>query len=127
MRAEKVKELLAEGKTADEILANDVARQSVIPRMLQEMQNQNVTYAVIDGFPIPEQKVPVITLDFRPWEIVLATDGYLFLCPTLAESEAKLAQQRQEEVSRLATILSTTAPTFASRSKKSRRRHLLSF
>lgn len=96
-RAEKVQELLAEGKTADEILADDTARQSVIPRMLQEMRNQNVTYAVIDGFPIPETRVPVITLDFRPWEIVLATDGYPFLCPTLAESEAQLAQQRHDD------------------------------
>ena len=107
MRAEKVKELLAEGKTADEILANDVARQSVIPRMLQEMQNQNVTYAVIDGFPIPEQKVSVLTLDFRPWEIVLATDGYPFLCPTLAESEAKLAQQRHDDPLNIGTFKAT--------------------
>jgi len=96
-RAEKIQELLAEGKTADEILADDTARQSVIPRMLQEMRNQNVTYAVIDGFPIPETRVSVITLDFRPTEIVLATDGYPFLCPTLAESEDKLAQQRRDD------------------------------
>ena len=96
-RAEKIQELLAEGKTADEILADDTARQSVIPRMLQEMRNQNVTYAVIDGFPIPEQKVPVVTLNFRPWEIVLATDGYPFLCPTLAESEARLQQQKEHD------------------------------
>ena len=93
-RAVKVQELLAQGKTADEILNNDEARASVIPRMLQEMQNQNRTYSVIDGFNIPEHHVPVIALDFRSWEIVLASDGYPFLCPTLDESEARLARQK---------------------------------
>ena len=97
MRAQKVKELLAEGKTPDEILADDQARAAIIPVMLQEMQNQNKTYAVIDGFPIPEARVPVITLDFRPWEIVLASDGYPFLCPNLAESEARLDEQRRND------------------------------
>ena len=97
LRAQKVKELLAEGKTPDEILSDDQARAAIIPQMLREMQNQNKTYAVIDGFPIPETHVPVIALDFRPWEIVLASDGYPFLCPTLAASEAKLDEQRRND------------------------------
>ena len=97
MRAGRVRQLLAEGKTADEILACDEARASVIPHMLQEMKNQNVTYAVIDGFPIPEHLVPVITLDFRPHEIVLASDGYPFLCGTLDESEARLRRQHETD------------------------------
>ena len=97
MRATKVKELLAGGKTQDELLTNDEARASIIPRMLDEMKNQNVTYSVVDGFPIPEQLVPVITLDFRPWELVFASDGYPFLCPTLEESESRLAHQRKSD------------------------------
>ena len=97
MRAVRVKELLAEGKTPEDILADDQARAAIIPEMLREMQQQNKTYAVIDGFPIPEARVPVITLDFRPWEIVLASDGYPFLCPTLAESEARLDEQRRND------------------------------
>ena len=64
MRAEKVKELLATGKTQEDILTNDEARAAIIPHMLQEMKNQNITYSVVDGFPIPEQLVPVLTLDF---------------------------------------------------------------
>lgn len=97
MRARKVYELLNEGKTIDEILADDTARASVIPQMLQEMQNQNKTYSVVDGFTIPEQHVPVLTLDFRPWEIVLASDGYPFLCSTLEQSEARLARQKETD------------------------------
>ena len=97
MRAVRVKELLAEGKTPEEILADDQARAAIIPEMLREMQQQNKTYAVIDGFPIPETRVPVIALDFRPWEIVFASDGYPFLCSTLAESEARLDEQRRND------------------------------
>ena len=97
LRAAKVQELLDEGKTPNEILADDQARAAIIPEMLRDMQNQNKTYAVIDGFPIPETRVPIITLDFRPWEIVLASDGYPFLCPTLAESEARLDEQRRND------------------------------
>ena len=97
MRATKVKELLAEGKTQEQLLTNDEARASIIPRMLEEMKNQNITYSVVDGFPIPEQLVPVITLDFRPWELVFASDGYPFLCTTLDESEARLAHQRETD------------------------------
>ena len=96
-RAERVRQLLADGKTADEILTDDMARATIIPQMLQEMQNQNKTYAVIDGFPIPETLVPVITLDFRPWEIVLASDGYPFLCSTLEASERRLAEQKASD------------------------------
>jgi glycerophosphoryl diester phosphodiesterase len=82
-------------KTA--FLTNDTARQQIIPRMKETMKEQNVSYAVIDGFHIPEQHVLIITLDFQPWEVILASDGYPFLCTTLAESEAQLQQQRNED------------------------------
>ena len=81
----------------DHFLTNDTARAAIIPFMLEAMKQQNKTYAVIDGFPIPEQHVPIITLDFQPWEIVLASDGYPVLCPTLEESEEKLAHQRAND------------------------------
>ena len=97
MRAKAVHQLLSEGKTADDILSDDQARVSIIPYMLQEMKNQNKTYAVIDGFAIPEQFVSVISLDFHPHEIVLASDGYPFLCPTLEESEQRLSHQRETD------------------------------
>ena len=95
MRAEEVKRLLATGITQDELRANDTARPVIIPRMLETMQQQNRTYAVIDGFHIPRQYVKVVTLDFRPWQVVLASDGYPFLRPTLDESERLLQRQRE--------------------------------
>ena len=97
MRAEEVKRLLAEGMTQDELLCNDIARQVMIPRMVESMKQQNITYSVIDGFPIARQAIKIIPLNFRPWDIVLASDGYPTLCPTLEESEQKLQEQREKD------------------------------
>ena len=96
MRAQEVRRQLQQGITQDELLRNDTARPLIIPRMIETMRQQNITYSVVDGFPIPRQHVRVITLDFQPSEVVLATDGYPFLCPTLAESEQHLRQQRSD-------------------------------
>ncbi|MBQ7512399.1 MAG: hypothetical protein IJU11_06620 [Prevotella sp.] len=97
MRAKEVERLLATGMTAEALCRNDIARPTIIPRMVETMKQQNVTYSVIDGFPIPRQHVRIIPLDFHPWELVLASDGYPFLCPTLAESEQRLRRQREED------------------------------
>lgn len=97
MRATEARRLLAAGTTQEELLSEDRARAVIIPRMLETMREQNVTYSVVDGFHIPRQHVRTVTLDFRPWEIVMATDGYPFLCPTLAESEQRLSRQREED------------------------------
>ena len=94
MRAKEVERLLNEGHTVDELCRNDIARPVIIPHMIETMRQQNITYSVVDGFPIPRQHVRTITLDFRPYEIVLASDGYPFLHPTLEESEAALQHQR---------------------------------
>lgn len=97
MRAEEAKRQLALGIPMDELLRNDTARPVIIPHMIETMRQQNIGYSVIDGFHIPRQHVRVIPLDFRPWEIVLASDGYPFLCPTLEESEQRLSRQRQQD------------------------------
>ena len=96
MRVKKVRELLAQGVPQKELLQpHDPARAVMIPTMLEVMQNQNVTYAVIDGFKIPEDRVRVIPLDFQKWEIVFASDGYPKLANTLEESETLLNYQRE--------------------------------
>ena len=70
------------------------AREAIIPHMIATMRQQNITYSVLDGFPVDESHAVILPLDFRPWTIVMATDGYPFLCPTLEESESRLQQQR---------------------------------
>jgi len=90
-------------------LTDDTARAAIIPRMIETMKQQNKTYSVVDGFPIPEDKVRVLTLDFQPWEIVLASDGYPFLEPTLEASEARLARQRTEDPLNIGDFKATKA------------------
>ena len=110
MRAQRVRELLAKGmKPSDLLQQSDPAREVMIPHMLEVMHNQNVTYAVVDGFPIPESKVPVIALGFEPFEIVLASDGYPFLCPTLEASEQRLQQQRDTDPLNIGSFKATKA------------------
>lgn len=110
MRADEVKRLLAHGHTVEELLLNDMARPTIIPAMLQYMhEGQNKTYAVIDGFDIPLNAVRQIALTFEPFELVLASDGYPTLCPTLAESEAALAQQLQTDPLNIGAFQATKA------------------
>lgn len=94
-------ELIRRGFTPQE------ARKTIEPLLIQAMlEGQNKTYTVIDGFPIYQKGVKVVSLnapqknvetdvaDSLPLptkEIVLASDGYPFLKPTLVESEEALA------------------------------------
>mgnify|MGYP002671878687 FL=1 len=94
-------ELIRQGFTPQE------ARKTIEPLLIQAMlEGQNKTYTVIDGFSIYQKGVKVVSLnapqknvetdvaDSLPLptkEIVLASDGYPFLKPTLAESEEALA------------------------------------
>lgn len=107
-RAETARRLIGSGEaTVESLRLNDIARQAILPRLITAMREQNKSYAVVDGFPIPMAKVRVVTLDFRPWEIVLATDGYPFLKPTLAESEAALKKQAEDDPLNIGTYKAT--------------------
>ena len=103
--AQKRVELIAQGLSPAE------ARKQIEPLLIKAMlSGQNQTYTVIDGFPIYREGVKIVALKMKlasssidtyfqehpkpvssPNEVVLASDGYPFLKPTLAESEAALA------------------------------------
>ena len=105
--AQKRVELIAQGLSPAE------ARKQIEPLLIKAMlSGQNQTYTVIDGFPIYREGVKIVALKMKPVsssietyfqehpkpvsspnEVVLASDGYPFLKPTLAESEAALAEQ----------------------------------
>lgn len=94
-------ELIRRGFTPQE------ARKTIEPLLIQAMlEGQNKNYTVIDGFPIYQKGMKVVSLNvpqknvetdvadslpFPTKEIVLASDGYPFLKPTLTESEEALA------------------------------------
>lgn len=78
----------------DGAIAHDYARDSIIPGLIASMQDENKAYAVIDGFPIYKDGIKVIHKpDGQDCDIVLASDGYPFLCQSLDKSEKKLARQ----------------------------------
>ena len=102
--AQKRVELIAQGLSPAE------ARKQIEPLLIKAMlSGQNQTYTVVDGFPIYREGVKIVALKMKPVsssietyfqehpkpvsspnEVVLASDGYPFLKPTLAESEAAL-------------------------------------
>ncbi len=97
--AEKRVALIRQGMTPAE------ARKAIEPLLVQAMlDGQNKSYTVIDGFPVYREGVKVVSGD---GEIVLASDGYPFLKPTLKESEEALARQLTEDPQNIKTFIAT--------------------
>ena len=128
--ARKRVELIAQGLSPAE------ARKQIEPLLIKAMlSGQNQTYTVIDGFPIYREGVKVVSVsdscsfqdsvpasDSVPCsdsvsasgaipssssEIVLASDGYPFLEPTLAASEAALAEQIANDPQNIRSFIAT--------------------
>ena len=128
--ARKRVELIEQG------LSPAVARKQIEPLLIKAMlSGQNRTYTVIDGFPIYREGVKVVsvsdsssvqesvpasdsvpcsdsasasdTIPSSSSEIVLASDGYPFLKPTLAASEAALAEQIANDPQNIRSFIAT--------------------
>ena len=89
------------------------ARRQIEPLLVEAMlSGQNKTYTVIDGFPIYREGVKVVSVSSSETvsassEIVLASDGYPFLKPTLAESEEALANQIANDPQNISCFIAT--------------------
>ena len=128
--ARKRVELIEQGLSPAE------ARKQIEPLLIKAMlSGQNQTYTVIDGFPIYREGVKVVSVsdscsvsdtvpasDSVPCsdsvsasgtffvsssEIVLASDGYPFLEPILAASEAALAEQIANDPQNIHSFIAT--------------------
>ena len=128
--ARKRVELIEQGLSPAE------ARKQIEPLLIKAMlSGQNQTYTVIDGFPIYREGVKVVsvsdsssvqdsvpasdsvpcsdsvsasgTIFVSSSEIVLASDGYPFLEPTLAASEASLAEQIANDPQNIHSFIAT--------------------
>lgn len=77
--------------TLEELRRYDISRDYVVPLIIDGMKKANKSYSVIDGFPVNIKKCKVYAdVDQDNTEIVLATDGYPRLYPTLKQSETYL-------------------------------------
>lgn len=90
---------LALGATQADIEASDPGRAFIGPFLQRQaiLQNspdslQRLAFAALDGFPVNMRQVKVHKVSKDVTEIVLASDGYPSLCPTLLRSEALLRQ-----------------------------------
>ena len=97
-RAERFEEEAArhEDMIVNGHLVHDYARDAILPELVRSMEGENKRYAVIDGYPVYRDGVKVIKLDGlakNDGEVVLASDGYPWLCATLEKSERKLRKQ----------------------------------
>lgn len=128
--ARKRVELIEQGLSPAE------ARKQIEPLLIEAMlSGQNQIYTVIDGFPIYREGVKVVsvsdsssvqdsvpasdsvpcsdsasasdTIPSSSSEIVLASDGYPFLKPTLAVSEAALAEQIANDPQNIRSFIAT--------------------
>ena len=81
------------------------ARRTIEPQLIKAMlEGQNRQYAVIDGTPIYMPGTRTIPVSRS---VVLASDGYPSLHPTLNDSEAALAQQLANDPQNIATFIAT--------------------
>ena len=99
-------------KLIEQGLSPAEARKQIEPLLIEAMlSGQNQTYTVIDGFPIYREGVKVVALKTKPVsspnEVVLASDGYPFLKPTLAASEAALAEQIANDPQNIRSFIAT--------------------
>lgn len=95
-RSRIAKRLLAGGMSVADLQRDDLSRQAILPHLVDTMKEENIGYSVIDGFPVPMDKTRLIDC-VGARTIVLASDGYPLLCPTLEESEKALALQLEND------------------------------
>ncbi|MCR4852966.1 MAG: hypothetical protein K5893_05195 [Prevotella sp.] len=90
-RSEYIKQALAKGERTEHFQQQDNGRKLIIPAIIESCKGQNKDFAVIDGFPISLKHVKIVDCQ-QASEIVMSSDGYPVLKPTLKETEAFLAE-----------------------------------
>lgn len=93
-RANLIKLALKQGMTTDQLADRDIGREAIVDDLVKAMrEGQNKQYIVIDGTPPAMQFAKSYRLGSARHDIVLASDGYPFLRPTLTDSEGALLLQ----------------------------------
>lgn len=86
-------------------MAPKEARRTIEPQLIKAMlEGQNRQYAVIDGTPIYMPGTRIIT---AAHSVVLASDGYPTLLPTLHESEEALAKHLATDPQNITDFVAT--------------------
>ncbi|MBM6991723.1 MAG: hypothetical protein I3J02_00400 [Prevotella sp.] len=110
-KAEEHPDMIVDGQ-----LIHDYARDEILPMLIESMNGQNKDYAIIDGYPIHRAGIRVVDVDACATELVLASDGYPFLRPTLRESEEALARQLRDDPYNILSFKATKGSMAGNRS-----------
>ncbi len=93
-RVNLIKLALKQGMTTDQLADRDIGREAIVDDLVDAMrEGQNKQYIVIDGTPPAMQFAKSYRLGSTHHDIVLASDGYPFLRPTLTDTEGALLLQ----------------------------------
>lgn len=95
-RAVIVEKALKEGADFKRLESNDIGRKGIINDLKALCNLQNKAFAVLDGTPVYRRGVRITDVS-KATTVVLATDGYPFLLPTLQGSEQALQQQLEAD------------------------------
>jgi len=96
-RSVLVHQMLKDGTySVEQLIEHDYGRDLIVDKIISSCRLQNLEFSVADGFDIPIEKTKRIDTK-GCHQIVLASDGYPFLYPTLVESESKLAELLHED------------------------------
>ena len=102
-----IKQMLSRGETdVASLQCRDIGRERIVHQIVRTCHDQNKEFAVFDGFDVATDKVKVLGVT-SPCEVVMATDGYPFLHPTLHDSESALIQQLSADLLCIHTFLAT--------------------
>lgn len=99
--------------TVDEIQANDPGRRIIQPHITRQVRYQNLdsqhplAYCMLDGEPVAERLIRIDPIAADTQQLILATDGYPELRPTLAASEAVLLDLLEQDPLCIGPLLGT--------------------
>lgn len=93
---------IIDGKSIEELIENDTGREYVLPLIrrqtkFQNTENEMFGFDTFDGFYKNSHAVKIVDIPQNNEYIVLATDGYPELYPTLEESESALRKILEED------------------------------
>lgn len=95
-RAEVLEAALREGTPEEKLQRKDPGRAAILKALRETCRQQNRTFTVLDGTDVYRPGIRVMDVS-HCHHLVLASDGYPELRPTLAESEALLETQLRED------------------------------
>lgn len=99
--------------TEEQVLADDPGRRIIQHFITRQVRYQNradghsLAYCMLDGQPVPEALIRIVPIPSDVSQLVLASDGYPVLHPTLAATEATLSQQLAADPLCIASLLGT--------------------